>query len=193
MVTLRVWVRKSGVSPSMVGMGWNHNKSLPSQSNTRPNILHPSLWYQSHAPSLQEMASYGLNPVCIIGLAIFVLFNVPIISHKFSVILTFRFFTRFTGSPVLAVSTADIFPGSKLPYVIGICALDAVGGSIFGPIIVSPIYTLKLYITDTAQRADSQFKLKVGNGQSMSSSGYQVSHSFSSLSFSQRCTRPISY
>ena len=141
---------------------------------------------------LQVMALYGRNPVCIIGLAIFILFNVPIVSHKFLVILAFRFFTRFTSSPALAVSTADIFPGSKLPYVIGICALDAVGGPIFGPVIVSPIYTLNLYITDTAQRAESQFKLKVGNGQCTSSSGYQVSHSFSSLSFSQRRTRPIS-
>ena len=145
---------------------------------------------------LQEMASYGRNPACIIGLAIFVLFNLPIVvPHNFSVILAFRFFTRFIGGPALAtrgVSMADIFPGSKLSYAIGICALDAVGGPILSPVIVSPIYTLNLYITDTAQRADSQFKLKAGDGQCTSSFGYKVSHSFSSLSISQRHTRPIS-
>ena len=146
---------------------------------------------------LQEMASYGRNPACIISLAIFVLFNLPIvIPHNFSVILAFRFFTRFTSGPTLVTrgaSMANIFPGSKLSYIISICALDAVGGPILSPVIVSPIYTLNLYITDTAQRADSQFKLKAGDGQCTSSFGYQVSHSFSSLSFSQRHMRPISY
>ena len=33
---------------------------------------------------LQVMAPYGRNPVCIIGLAIFVLFNVPIVSRSSS-------------------------------------------------------------------------------------------------------------
>ena len=50
---------------------------------------------------LQEMASHRRNPVYIIGLAIFILFNVPIVvSHNFSILLTFRFFTGFIGSPV---------------------------------------------------------------------------------------------
>ena len=97
---------------------------------------------------LQEMASYGRNPVYIIGLAIFIIFNVPIVvSHNFSVVLAFRFFTGFIGSPALATggaSMADIFPGSQLPYVIGIWALGAVGGPILGPVIVSLIYTLNL-------------------------------------------------
>ena len=108
---------------------------------------------------LQEMASYGRNPAYIIGLAIFVLFNVPIVvSHNFSVAIAFRFFTGFVGSPALAsggASMADIFPGGQLPYVIGIWPLGAVGGPILHPVIVSLIYTLNLYITDTTQRADS--------------------------------------
>ena len=58
---------------------------------------------------LQEMASYGHNPVYIIGLAIFILFNVPIVvSHNFSILLTFRFFTGFIGSPVLATGGASM-------------------------------------------------------------------------------------
>ena len=108
---------------------------------------------------LQEMASYGRDPAYIIGLAIFVLFNVPIVvSHNLSVVIAFRFFTGFVGSPALTAggaSMADIFPGGQLPYVIGIWALGAVGGPILHPVIVSLIYTLNLYIIDTTQRADS--------------------------------------
>ena len=103
---------------------------------------------------LQEMASYGRNPVYIIGLAIFVLFNVPIVvTHNFSVILAFRFFTGFIGSPALATggaSMADIFAPSTLPYMIGIWALGAVAGPILGPVIVSPIDITMEYIFDTA-------------------------------------------
>lgn len=102
---------------------------------------------------LQEMASYGRNPVYIIGLAIFVLFNVPIVvTHNFSVILAFRFFTGFIGSPALATggaSMADIFSGDTLPYMIGIWALGAVAGPILGPVIVSLIDLLTKCIADT--------------------------------------------
>lgn len=52
---------------------------------------------------LQEMPSLGRNPVYIIGLAIFVLLNVPIVTAKnFSTILAFRFWTGFVASPALA-------------------------------------------------------------------------------------------
>ena len=134
-------------------------QSLPSQSNTRPNTLHPSLQYRPVLTPLQEMASYGRDPAYTIGLAIFVLFNVPIVvSHNLSVVIAFRFFTGFVGSPALTAggaSMADIFPGGQLPYVIDIWALGAVGGPILHPVIVSLIYTLNLYIIDTTQRADS--------------------------------------
>ena len=54
---------------------------------------------------LQEMPSIGRNPVKIGGLALFLLFNVPIIEAKnFSPILAFRFLTGFVGSPALATS-----------------------------------------------------------------------------------------
>ena len=118
---------------------------------------------------LQEMALYGRNPVCIISLAIFVIFNLPIVvPHNFSVILAFRFFTRFTGGPALVTrgaSMANIFPGSKLSYIISICALDAVGGPILSPVIVSPIYTLNLYILTLlkGQIHSSSWKLVMAN------------------------------
>ena len=102
---------------------------------------------------LQEMASYGRNPVYIMGLAIFVLFNVPIVTtHNFSVILAFRFFTGFIASPALATggaSMADIFPASKLPYMLAIWALGAVAGPILGPVIVGRINIWMKYIPDT--------------------------------------------
>ena len=93
---------------------------------------------------LQEMASYGRNPVYIIGLAMFVLFNVPIVvSHNFSVIMAFRFFTGFIGSPALATgggSMTDLYSGSKLPYMLGFWALGAVSGPILGPVTVCTIH-----------------------------------------------------
>jgi len=52
---------------------------------------------------LQEMPVLGRNPVYILGLAVFLLFNVPIVEAKnFSTILVFRFFTGFMASPALA-------------------------------------------------------------------------------------------
>ena len=99
---------------------------------------------------LQELASLGRNPVYIITLAIFVLFNVPIVTaKKFSTILAFRFWTGFMASPALATGVrfvkhfatdcdiltssllssqgatlGDIFPPHRLPYAIGIWGLS---------------------------------------------------------------------
>jgi len=88
---------------------------------------------------LQEMPSIGRTPVYIISLAIFVLFNVPIIkAPNFGTILVFRFLTGFVGSPALATggaSMSDLFQPQRLPYMIGIWALGAVAGPILGPVI----------------------------------------------------------
>jgi DHA1 family multidrug resistance protein-like MFS transporter len=52
---------------------------------------------------LQEMPSLGRNPVYIGDLAVFVLFNVPVIKASiFFMILAFRFLTGLVGSPALA-------------------------------------------------------------------------------------------
>ncbi|KAL0564983.1 hypothetical protein V5O48_017050, partial [Marasmius crinis-equi] len=88
---------------------------------------------------LQELPSLGRNPVYIIGLAIFLLFNVPIVTAKnYSTVLAFRFLTGFVGSPALATGGAsmdDLFQGPALPYMIGIWCLGAVAGPILGPVI----------------------------------------------------------
>jgi len=58
---------------------------------------------------LQELPSLGRNPVYIITLAIFVLFNVPIVTAKnFSTILAFRFLTGFVASPALATGVGIV-------------------------------------------------------------------------------------
>lgn len=83
---------------------------------------------------LQELPSLGRNPVYIGGLALFILFNVPIVTTtNFSVVLAFRFFTGFVASPALATggaSMADIWPQERLPYMMGLWALGAVAGPI---------------------------------------------------------------
>lgn len=68
---------------------------------------------------LQEMPSIGRNPVYIFGLALFLLFNVPIVkAPNFSVILAFRFFTGFVGSPALATGVRVFdFPLSMNLYM----------------------------------------------------------------------------
>ncbi|KAJ8091808.1 hypothetical protein PM082_021044 [Marasmius tenuissimus] len=52
---------------------------------------------------LQELPSFGRNPVYIIGLAIFLLFNIPIVkASNFATVMGFRFMTGLVGSPALA-------------------------------------------------------------------------------------------
>ncbi|KAK1225853.1 hypothetical protein PQX77_011196 [Marasmius sp. AFHP31] len=88
---------------------------------------------------LQELPSLGRNPVYIIGLAIFLLFNIPIVkATNFAMVMGFRFMTGLVASPALATggaSIADIYEGRKLPYMMGIWALGAVAGPICGPVI----------------------------------------------------------
>jgi DHA1 family multidrug resistance protein-like MFS transporter len=59
---------------------------------------------------LQELPSLGRNPVYIIGLAAFVLLNIPIVTAKnMSTILAFRFFTGFAASPALATGVRKFY------------------------------------------------------------------------------------
>ena len=49
----------------------------------------------------------GRNPVYIVGLALFLIFNVPIVEAKNNAtILAFRFLTGFVGSPALATGVS---------------------------------------------------------------------------------------
>lgn len=58
---------------------------------------------------IQDMPLVGRNPVYIIGLFLFVLFQVPVIFAKnIGTILVFRFFAGFVGSPALATGGASM-------------------------------------------------------------------------------------
>ncbi|GJN87518.1 hypothetical protein Rhopal_000469-T1 [Rhodotorula paludigena] len=88
---------------------------------------------------MQEMASWGRNPVYIIGLALFVIFQIPeILAKNMATVLVFRFLSGFVGSPALATggaSMGDIFPPQHLAVAIGAWAIGAVCGPIAGPVI----------------------------------------------------------
>lgn len=111
------------------------------------------------------MPSIGRNPIYIGGLALFVIFQAPIVAApNFATILVFRFLSGFVGSPALATggasmagelgirfstqrlpmhrltnmsarSAADIFPFSALPVAIGVWSLGAVCGPVLGPVV----------------------------------------------------------
>ncbi|GAA6031821.1 hypothetical protein JCM8097_002007 [Rhodosporidiobolus ruineniae] len=88
---------------------------------------------------MQELASWGRNPAYIIGLALFVIFQIPeILAKNIETVLIFRFLSGFVGSPALATggaSMADIFPPQHLAVAIGTWAIGAVLGPIVGPVI----------------------------------------------------------
>ncbi|KAK4058517.1 hypothetical protein OIO90_000679 [Microbotryomycetes sp. JL221] len=88
---------------------------------------------------MQEMPSIGRNPPYMVGLFLFVIFQIPIVlARKVSVILVFRFLSGFVGSPALATggaSMGDIFSPKALPAAIGIWSMGAVCGPIAGPVI----------------------------------------------------------
>ncbi|KAJ7076114.1 major facilitator superfamily domain-containing protein, partial [Mycena belliarum] len=81
----------------------------------------------------------GRNPVYMITLRLFVIFQIPLVTAtNMSTVLVIRFLTGFFGSPALAIggaSMADISPKHQHPYALGIWALGAVAGPITGPVI----------------------------------------------------------
>ncbi|KAJ7302986.1 major facilitator superfamily domain-containing protein [Mycena albidolilacea] len=88
---------------------------------------------------LQELHLLGRNPVYMVTLFLFVIFQISTITAKnINTVLAMRFMTGLSGSPALATggaSMADIFPSSQQPYVIGIWAFGGIAGPIIGPII----------------------------------------------------------
>jgi DHA1 family multidrug resistance protein-like MFS transporter len=88
---------------------------------------------------LQELPAYGRNPVYMIGMLLFVLFELPIIyAPNLNTILAFRFLTGVVGSPALATggaSLGDMWAGPKLPYAIATWAVGAVCGPCLGPVV----------------------------------------------------------
>ncbi|KAI4214458.1 MAG: hypothetical protein LQ351_002875 [Letrouitia transgressa] len=94
----------------------------------------PMIW----AP-MSEIPMIGRNPVYIGTLVVFVVFQLgAALATNFAMLLCFRFFTGFFGSPVLATggaSIADMYRPQKRAYGIGIWGIAAVCGPVFGPLI----------------------------------------------------------
>ncbi|KAJ3775633.1 major facilitator superfamily domain-containing protein [Lentinula raphanica] len=88
---------------------------------------------------LQELAVFGRNSIYMASLLLFIIFQIPIFTAtNIQTILAFRFITGFFGSPALATggaSMGDIYPARQLAYVVGIWAIGAVCGPVFGPVI----------------------------------------------------------
>ncbi|KAL8286804.1 hypothetical protein RQP46_004332 [Phenoliferia psychrophenolica] len=88
---------------------------------------------------LQEMPELGRNPAYIIGLFLFVVFQIPpIFAKNMATVLVSRFIAGFVGSPALATggaSMGDLFPPHQMPYAIGAWAIGAVLGPCTGPVI----------------------------------------------------------
>jgi len=72
---------------------------------------------------MQEIPRWGRTPVYIIGLALFVVFQIPeILAKNVATILVFRFLSGLVGSPALATggaSMADIYSPQYLAYAVG--------------------------------------------------------------------------
>ena len=72
---------------------------------------------------LQELSSWGRNPVYIVGFAIFLILQIPcILAPNLAVLLVFRFLSSFAGAPCLATggaSMGDLFGAKYLSVAIG--------------------------------------------------------------------------
>ncbi|PSR79988.1 putative caffeine resistance protein 5 [Coniella lustricola] len=94
----------------------------------------PMLW----AP-MSEIPQFGRNPVYIITLAVFVVFQVPTaLATNFGMLLAFRFLTGFIGSPSLATggaSIGDMYTPSKRTYGLAVWGFGAVCGPTLGPLV----------------------------------------------------------
>ncbi|BGP54398.1 hypothetical protein JCM8202_000832 [Rhodotorula sphaerocarpa] len=90
---------------------------------------------------IQELPKVGRNPVYIIGLAAFVIFQIPeILARNAATVLVFRFLSGFAGGPALATggaSMGDIFPPEHLAVAIGAWAIGAVSAPTLAPVVGS--------------------------------------------------------
>lgn len=72
---------------------------------------------------LQELPTWGRNPVYIVGFAIFLVFQVPcILAPNLACLLVFRFLSSFAGAPCLAsggASMGDVFGPDYISVAIG--------------------------------------------------------------------------
>ncbi|GAA5976516.1 hypothetical protein JCM11641_001326 [Rhodosporidiobolus odoratus] len=86
---------------------------------------------------MQEMPSVGRNPPYIIGLFLFVLFNMPppVAGDNLVVLFVFRFASGFVGGPALATggaSMTDVFPPRQQAMAVASWAIGAACGPPLG-------------------------------------------------------------
>ncbi|KAF7327899.1 Benomyl methotrexate resistance protein [Mycena kentingensis (nom. inval.)] len=141
LLTFSIYIGSAIYTPSIPGLMVEYNISLTHATlGLTLYVLGYGIGPMFLSP-LQELPILGRNPVYMLGLLLFVGFQVPTIYAKnIETILAMRFLTGFFGSPALATggaSMGDIFPGSQLAYVLGIWALGAVAGPITGPVVGS--------------------------------------------------------
>lgn len=81
----------------------------------------------------------GRNPVYILTLVIFVVFQFAVIYAKnFGMLLAFRFLTGFFGSPALATggaSMTDVWSPRTVDYMFAIWGAFAVAAPVLGPLV----------------------------------------------------------
>ncbi|KAF2472291.1 benomyl/methotrexate resistance protein [Lindgomyces ingoldianus] len=96
--------------------------------------LGPMVW----AP-MSEIPFIGRNPVYMMTLFIFVMFQIPTaLSSNFGMLLAFRFLTGLFGSPALATGGAtigDMYRPRKQAYGLGVWGIAAVCGPVLGPLV----------------------------------------------------------
>ncbi|KAK0448140.1 major facilitator superfamily domain-containing protein [Armillaria borealis] len=138
-LTFSVYIGSAIYTPSIPGLmtGFNVSQTTATLSLSL-YILAYGIGPMFLAP-LQELPGIGRNPVYMVTLFLFVVFQVPVtVARNMSTVLAFRFLTGFVSSPALATggaSMADIYPMHQFAYVLGIWALGAVAGPITGPVI----------------------------------------------------------
>ncbi|KAG9005773.1 hypothetical protein FRB94_001185 [Tulasnella sp. JGI-2019a] len=88
---------------------------------------------------LQELPSWGRNPIYIYTTFIFVVLQVPTaLAKNIAGLLVLRFLGGFFASPSLATggaSVGDIYQPQHLPYALSLWAVGAVCGPVLGPIV----------------------------------------------------------
>jgi MFS transporter, DHA1 family, multidrug resistance protein len=88
---------------------------------------------------MSEIPFFGRNPIYIVTLLVFVLFQIPVsLATNFGMLLAFRFLTGFFGSPVLATggaTLADMYSPKKRAYAMSVWGIAAVCGPTLGPLV----------------------------------------------------------
>ncbi|KAK0490269.1 major facilitator superfamily domain-containing protein [Armillaria novae-zelandiae] len=132
-LTFSVYIGSAIYTPSIPGLMADFNVSQTTATlGLSLYVLAYGIGPMFLAP-LQELPGIGRNPVYMVTLFLFVVFQVPVaVARNMSTVLAFRFLTGFVGSPALATggaSMADIYPMHQFAYVLGIWATWRCSGS----------------------------------------------------------------